>query len=227
MELLISTLITMIGWYAAYRLAVRAQDQSLRLQWLDRARTEITDAIRDYQEWLGSSSSAVRWPLAHNQDGGTPDWARAAEELLVAITNGDAAIRWNRRLEDYAPLFPETAKLRVELQQRDRSHRQLLLDAQGICLRLALRPEPSQADIVALERLNAFSLDQVGLLEDLRIHVQNRVFGSVFRRNVPVREPRDPAVPRLAADSSGSLHVLVPGEATPRLTPSRPPKPSV
>lgn len=206
--------IVVTGWIITHQLSLRAQRRSFQSQVCDRARLDVTSKLRSYQSWLGHLSSWIR-ALEFSKTailaGIMPNFREKADEFLTLQQQSEATRAWSVALEDYQILFPETALARFRL---DRRHIRILKATGPIysdLLRLSIGV-PATADIDrtfdAAKKVLSLVGDQVSLLEDLRVHLQNVTLSQTMDRMVPVRNPPDKTVPRLAKNAKGSLEVV-------------------
>lgn len=201
-ELVIAVLISVVGWVVTHRKQLAAQKEQLRHQILNQARVEITDSIREYQQWLTWIAANLLSASKFSQDGPdvTTAWKRRYSELAQHFSEGSTCRNWLTTLEEYDVLFPEVRGVRKDLAERqkelERRIRSLLGD-----LRMFVRPPGSIERLSEVEEnlkpVSEFVLDQAALMEDLRIHLQNRALGEIAGQEAPGRDPQDPGVPKL------------------------------
>jgi hypothetical protein len=203
--------IVVAGWLVNHVLATRAQRKALRLQVLDRARLEMVQALRDCQQWINKTMSALHFAreLASLPLGDSP-WSPATEELWDLINHDAPAYRWVLRLEEYEILFPETRGVRLELERRTRAHSKLVLTLYQTLHQVDWIGPAYKGDRRELaERVlaDAGPLRVQGeLIGDLIIHIQNLALHRISGRKVPLRRPADRGAERVEVDPhSGDL----------------------
>lgn len=196
----IAALIAICGWYYSYAFNNKVQDRRLRNDITNVARLEITKNIREYQDWLSRARGLIS-ALGNQND---------LIQKLIDLENlkDQIPVTWNASLEDYQILFPETEKVRVQLQERSIEIAQMIFD-----IFLSLEYASIQGDNkigtikdeAALFILD-YMLDQISLLEDLRIFLQNKCFSEITGAKIPEREPRDISVPKIIS-KNGLLEI--------------------
>ncbi len=196
-QMMLSMVIVVAGWYFTYRFNNKVQDRRLRNDIVNTARQEITKACREYQHWLNSLHSHLTWVTNNNYDRSASvdsdfnKWNDLREQRFMT---------WNALLEDYAILFPETKKIRVQLQDRDIEIGQLLMNIHMSFL--AAKHEgltkPLQ-DLLKSTPNNAIEYisDQMCLMIDLNVYMQNRCLGEITGNKIQPRSPRDTTVPKI------------------------------
>ena len=114
---IIALVITGVGWFVACWLNARTQKQALINSLTNEARLTLTDAIRDFHEWCSEiRNTGVFMPVDDITSlGQTPDHHEARKRELWQLSIDPRQMTWLRRLEEYEPLFPGTAHVRVEL----------------------------------------------------------------------------------------------------------------
>jgi hypothetical protein len=135
------------------------------------------------------------------------------EELQkVFFRPGETPHEWGWLLEDYEILFPETAESRKALLDRQSKITASLFDFHA-SLRTLIGSPLERFEEIFSERVKKHNpqgrcMDQLGLVEDLKIHLQNRVLSRITGNRVPHREPPDPSVPRIAESPDGDLIIV-------------------
>lgn len=188
---IIASTIAVIGWICAYYFNNKVQNQRLRNDITNTARNEITKSIREYQSWLMDVQSLIEQISNKNS-------SEDAKNILKVKHF------WNQYLEDYEILFPETAKIRVQLMDRNTDIMELIsiLDVSVYAFF-----ELINKDNIRRENAAGYVLDQVCLMEDLRIYLQNRCLGEITGNKVPGRELRDISVPKIVTNKDGLLEI--------------------
>jgi hypothetical protein len=102
---IIGTIVVVFGWGVVHHLTLDAQRKQFRHEVLDRARVEITQAIRESQDWHGKLQSLLAstdFKITTEQVLGFAGahWDRTLQELLALITDHRAAHGWDARLEE-------------------------------------------------------------------------------------------------------------------------------
>lgn len=212
MEIVVAAVITVLGWLATYRLTVRANRRLFIDTIVNSARLEVTAAIRDYQKWLSSVNSRALVPpfFPTDNDRVAVEYRnRVRTELSSLFFDNPSALLWSFRLEEYQILFPYTANARRALFER---HSRLRSRLEELFQRYtAESAEPVQAPATENQDLLELIGDQIGLFEDLRVHLQNRTLAALTTSQVPLRVPRDIALPRLVEMPDGDLQVIAGG----------------
>lgn len=218
-EPIAAALVAVVGWYVMHRSQLKAQKEQLRHQVLNEARVEITDSIRSYQSWLSSLSGALLSTSAFFSDSEHIDigWPTRYKEWTSQLNQRHEGKNWLAALEEYDILFPEFRRARRELAER---HKEMERRVRSITadLREFLYAEkiPKLAAVgSALHPTAVFILDQAALMEDLRVHLQNRALGEITGNEAPVRVPEDPNVPKLGFDEHGQLRIIEPRQLPP------------
>jgi hypothetical protein len=215
MAVIIAVIIAVLGWIITHALTIRAQNKNFINQVINHARIQITEAIRDYQDWLNKvhvKISAASFDVVLEEQGVSVDWWKKIAEFREELLTDRSSSRWILRLEEYEIIFPETAECRRDLLDRQRQIRKYL----GLFLKELLSgsidPAALQKRKKATEKAEEDSeivLDQLALMEDLRIYLQNRCLSSFTGNKVPERNPEDLSLPRLVKDENGNLLIAV------------------
>lgn len=202
---IISMLIVVAGWFFTYYFNNKVQDRRLKNDITNTARKEITQASREYQEWLNHIHSHLLW--VKNSSFANQEIMSNFDKWNSLYSRSPSA--WNTTLENYAILFPETQKVRVQLQDRDIEIGQMLL---GIHEKfLAARYTGKIDGLMGL--LNQvqdnpldYISDQICLMIDLNTYLQNKCLGEITGNAIPARLPRDPMLP-LIEMNDGMLEI--------------------
>lgn len=216
MEIIVAVIIAVSGWIIAHVLTIRAQNKNFINQVVNDARLEITKAIRDYQDWLGNVhfeilSSSCNVDL---QEHGVPvDWLQKRNHLTNTFFSDRRAVEWIFRLEEYEILFSETAECRKDLGCRQNQ----IVEYLGSFLQELpsgfMGPEALEQRKKAIEKAQSNAeivIEQLGLMEDVRIYLQNLCLSSFTGNKIPERKPKKLSLPRLVRDKRGNLHISVP-----------------
>jgi hypothetical protein len=184
--------VTVVGWLAAYRSSVRAQRRLLLDKALDTARLEIVRALRAYQ----GSLSDLKVGLLLLRQGVTMQWTDARwygeSERLNRLVHHPSVVDMVCAMEEYQILFPETLECRNVLALRS----QALSRAAGPITLDLMTPATRLGAIGRAAVLFEELTDEQALLEDVRVHLQNRALSKLTGTKVPARQPKDAAVPR-------------------------------
>ncbi len=205
--------VSVAGWTVAHFLTVRAHNKSFLNEVINNARLEITKAIRDYQNWLNKISteiSRLHFRIIEEEDNRPVDWTNVSSEFGQLLYEGNHSLRWVFCLEEYEILFPKTAGLRRELLDKHSKMREDLssLSVELIRISLLLTPLEKRKEIVEKARKeSAVIFNQLGLMEDLRIYLQNFSLSHITGNELPEREPKDSSVPRIVQDEDGTLRI--------------------
>lgn len=202
----IALVVTGVGWFVNSRLNARTQKQTLVNSLTNDARVTLTDAIRDFHDWcIEIQTRAASMPLHDiTSHGQTSEHHEQRKRELRELSADARSFVWLRRLEEYEPLFPRTASIRVELLNMSRA-------ACDGARRLADQhmpgsPPPKDDRDRFREEIN----DILALTWDLLIFVQNDSIGRITGNKIPQRQPLDPSSIRLTADERGCLAVYRP-----------------
>lgn len=211
MSPLVTVALAIAGWMVAHLFSLRAQRRLFHTQVLERARQEVTEAIREYQDWLLAIHRA-RYGLMDVpillRAGLEVDLPALAKSFLDLLGQRATMRNWAIRLEDYEILFPDTREARIDL---DKIHLQVvryisqrhegLLDISlryqgllGASLKVdadALEKIIEQAEEIIKKAHDERGVidDHVALLDDLRLHLINRTLGGIAGGTVPPRVP--------------------------------------
>lgn len=186
--------VSIVGWFVTYRLTLKSQSNLLVHQLRNEARREIIRDLRDYQEWLTDYTTLI---LKAKID--------ALQYAEISDLVSRSPVTWVYSLEDYEILFPATRQCRQELLTRHNSISNFVL------AHAVLSQDQSYSEAVsAAAAQRDFVLDQVALIEDLKVYIQNLCLAGITGYTVPERTLRDPSLPKLVEDKSGNL-VTVPG----------------
>lgn len=211
----LAVVIAVVGWLASYWLGVRANNSAFLKQIENDARLEVTQAIREYQDWLGDIHALLCGLPAFDEIAKGPlgwDWKREEQRFRDLLVK-QASIRWAARLEEYEILFAYTRRCRIELFDR---HYKMTEALDKVCS--VLTDQSADTRSAAIETAKKYEgdvLDQAALVDDLRVHLQNSCLGALTGRLVPTREPRDSSHPRLESDANGELRVVSGHGSTP------------
>ncbi len=215
MEIIIAVIIAVLGWIFTHALTIRAQNKNFINQVIDHARIEITKAIRDYQDWLGAVNVEIfniDYKFILEEQNFSVDWLKKRAELGELFFSGRSALEWIFRLEEHEILFPKTAKCRKDLVVRQEQ----ILEY----LRSFLHELPSgfgkppdfnqrKKGIKKAQNDAGIIVDQLALMEDLRIYLQNLCLSSFTGNKIPERRPKKSSLPRLVQDERGDLQIMV------------------
>jgi hypothetical protein len=219
MEIIISIIALIIaisGWIVTYIFTIRAQNKNFINQVVNDARLEITSAIRDCQEWLNNVHFEIlnsRCKVDLQEHGVSIDWPQKIAELTELFFSDRSSLKWIFRLEEYEILFPETAECRKDLVGRQNQ----IVEYLGSFLQELpsgfMEPEALEQRKKAIEKAQSNAeivIEQLGLMEDLRIYLQNLCLSSFTGNKIPKRKPKKLSLPRLVRDKRGNLQISVP-----------------
>lgn len=196
-EGIIVVFIAVLGWLITYWLNVKAQRKAFLNQIQNSARLDITRALRDYQSWLtemiDKSNRLYDMLYVVNLSNGfvaqqLNETRKSFNDALCAPTSTD----WIIILEEYETLFPETRQARVQLLEKHRRIKDKLVNYS--------RDYKKKIDINLI-------LDQLALVEDLRIYIQNNTLGVITGNKISERELIDPRLPKLVYHK-GQLKII-------------------
>ena len=240
----IGWMLTLGGWFIGARLSERSQQRLFLHKVLDDARHKVVAAIRREEDWarevsyLGFDFQGQRQMRAALREidarrstknaAGDPQVARLLRESAATL---DRAfwLKQNRKgrqalfanpgsadlvlvLEEHELLFPETRHVRSQLGlfSSDR-----IISLYSTLLADLMSDDRRDAAIEAMVARRGRNADYQALLEDLRIHVQNRALSEITGHQVPQRQPRDPNVPIMVTRADGLLDILERGQSWP------------
>jgi len=210
---IIAVFIAVAGWIVAHALTIRAQNKHFITQVINDARLDITRAIRDYQDWLSKVQTTI-FTLPLNiicqEEGFSRQWSLKIAELIELFYRDRSALKWIFCLEEYEILFPTTAECRKHLLDRQTQIQQFLhsflRELQSTFLDPAALEHRKKAIDKAQKNVGIVA-DQIGLMEDLRIYLQNLCLSSFTGYKIPERKPEDLSVPRLVQNQRGNLQI--------------------
>lgn len=202
---LIGAAVSVIGWFAVFRANNHIQNRKMKYDISNTARIEIIKGIRDYQNWLSKVNQAIairnELPLSPNETVVVLGGLNSLHYENIKSLYDNKPEEWNQRLEDYQIVFPETAKIRVQLQDRAIDIESALY---GIWDSLSL---PIAEVVSRCEVLSQVLLDQACLFEDLRIHFQNACLSTIYGNKIKNREPQVGS-PKVIEGNKGLLEIL-------------------
>ena len=203
---IISLLLTSVGWFVNSWLNARTQKGALINSLTNDARIKLTDAIRNFHAWCASINASVGGMPADDitSFGRTIEHHDRRIRELLELTSNSRTLDWLQRMEEYEPLFPGTAAIRIELLHKvgaacDSARKLAELHTPG--------SPPPQID---RDRFQAEIYDLVALSWDLLVFIQNESIGRITGNKIPQREPPDPTAVRLIADDRGCLVIKRP-----------------
>ena len=197
-----AAVVSMVGWLVTYRLTQRTQNLAIVNTLENEARIAITRSIRELHDCcseLGASLGAATVDHIIDVAGdGRARRKRCAE--IRELTLSQRTLNWARTLEEYECLFPETAKVRVQLLQMSGevflSVRRFVDDyEQGV----------KAADAPENRRCSESILDLVALTFDLMNYVQNKSIGEITGHKIAQRTVLLANLPRITPSASGEL----------------------
>jgi hypothetical protein len=202
----IAIVITCFGWFVSWRLNASTQRQALVNSITNDARVTLTDAIRDFQDWCADiEPTATTMPMDDITSlGQTSKYHDERKRKILELSVDSRQLLWLRRLEEYEPLFPGTASVRVELQN-------ILMASCDSVLQLANQHAPGSPP--PKDDLDRFSKEIYGILaltQNLLVYLQNVSIGQITGNKIPLRQPLDTTSIRLVADKRGCLAVCRP-----------------
>ncbi|EIW15709.1 MULTISPECIES: hypothetical protein [Pelosinus] len=206
---MIASIIAVIGWFYAYDFNNKVQDQRLKNDITNTARKEITEAIREYQKNLSKimeEISHLKFLLNNDID---INWDEKLSKYDIMFYSVNKL--WNENLEDYQIIFPETKDVRIQLQERDFDITGMLTEFKSdLTRRKMMIGKDRIKDLIENANLtiNEYLLDQMCLMEDLRIYLQNRALSQITGNIVPERKPKDSSTAIiLMNESTGYLEI--------------------
>lgn len=204
-EGIIAVLIAVMGWLANHKLTIKAQNKAFLNQIRNEARKEISKNLREYQMWLGDVCANIVGleiaSIVENQEIRIHWLEKHAESCRIFFQPNSEW--WLFILEEYEILFPESRHVRMQLIDRHRAIRSLL----ETCLGGLTESKERRIEVIRSVK-NQFELllDQMALIEDLKIYFQNRVLSSITGNEVPIRKPKDSSLPRIVLQN-GNLTI--------------------
>jgi hypothetical protein len=199
----IALIVSIAGWVVTHAFTLRAQRRQFLNSVKDDARKDVVAAIRREQHWALAVDGALRaLPMIQlsEQHGMRVDWFAEWRKLHGIIYDG----RGNLLMvfEEYENVFPETKTCRWEVATASRE----LAERATEINQALLYPAERAAAIAKAEKL-ANENDVGAFMEDLRVHVQNRVLGEITGWKVAQRRVRDETLPRILPDADGNLRI--------------------
>lgn len=221
-------MVAVVGWLISHGLALRAQRKNFLDQIANSARLQIANAMTRYEGWLLDVNSAirdlegyVRSEIAKSQS----PIQKLEEVRAVLFGRDDAEQAWGWLLEDYEILFPETGACRKDLLQRQMALGSSLFNFHLEMYSLIGKSQKEMESIfhkaVDTYQPQRNCMYQLGLIEDVKVYLQNRVLGQITGNKVPLRRPTDSAIPRIVTGSDGQLEIF---EGSDQKTGSRAPE---
>lgn len=222
---LVTVLLTLAGWFVNARLAEAAQERLFLHNIINQARLDIGHAITAEQKWiwniiglqtryrsLQQNQRAVP-PPANDPDRDRRQWLEAFDLGKAAVFGGPERERSvNRALEEYELLFPETSRVRIQLNGRHidiaDAYRQLIEGLFGDYDR-------REAVITSMEQRLGANMGYSFVLGDLRSHIQNASLSRITGRRIPPRQPKDPKYALMKVGADGLLDVVENGQSWP------------
>jgi len=211
----VPVLLVVLGWLVTHMLTLDAQRKQFRIEVEDRARSDITSAIRDSQEWLTTVESffvGMELTKSVSHAGTSMDWNVRLRDLAIAIEQFRRCIAWAMRIEEYQIVFPSCEIARVAIQDQLLALHQDLLKLYALLASAAIQGRDPSSEVsfqLWVDRI----MDLQGLFEDLRIYLQNQSLSKTFGRKIPERALAKPGLPRLALNEDGELTVVSVGSA--------------
>ncbi len=202
----VGLVISITGWIVVHLLALRTQKLALINSMRNEGRLEITQRIREFHDCCNEIQSASS--LAFMDDSllaaGADNPYRTRANRIRELCTDERLHLWQRSLEEYELLFPETANVRVELLHRSSrvfDEMRLIADRYESG---AADPRTSELDAHASE-----IWDLVALTWDLLIYVQNKCIGDLVGKHIPARQVTSPELPKIATKANGQLEIVV------------------
>ena len=190
----VAVLVAVVGWLLSDYLARRAQRKAFKNHVSNDARLDIHAELTRYMEWLAKVYAEIGW-----LDGPPEVSVDSVHKKLRGLVGDRATSSWVGRLEQYELLYPGTAKVRLDLLARGRS----ISDDLHKLLILLLNPEERPKS----EPLKTNIMNQLGLIQDVMIHLQNSCLEHIAGRRVPERVPTSPTVPWFKENRHGILEL--------------------
>ena len=221
-QIIIAVMIAVTGWIITYKLNIKANEKSYLDQIVNNSRIEIIKAIHDYNDWLRkinvmmyvlpgyiiSWKSDVELKLPQNKI--QEKYFNFLNELSLLIHG--ANFNWCTLLYEYELLFPFTAECRDALCERHSIMQDYSFKFYSE-LQSALFESIEKKEAIIIDKvsyLKEISTDQMGLMQDLLVHLQNYCLSKISGHALPARKPGDLSVPILAMDNKGMLQIVVP-----------------
>ena len=224
---LIGFVVTAIGWFISARLSERAQTRLFQHNIINTARLDLTQQIREEQEWIGKllqlgflyrgaliNRKSLKGPLDANVE--TMFWvdeSRKGHSILYRQQGPGRGV--TMLLEEYELLFPETRRVRHQLSRLALE----IVMRHGVWLHDLYNLSKCEATIATLEgRPNTEDGDYSALLEDLRVHIQNSALSKIMGGRVDLRKPQDLKAPIMVMQPDGLLDIVQEGKSWPIMT---------
>ncbi len=203
--------LTIIGWIVVYIFNRKAQDRLFLNQVINDARLRITEAIREYQDWLIEAngvwltfSTLSMWSIEHIRE----MMESGLQQEILELSLSNSYVEFVLVLEEHEILFPYTRLCREDFRVRHFEISSILDEMQNF---LAIKDMEADEKINAEKELSGkkeLVNDQIALLEDLRIHLQNKSLSKITKHKVRERTPLDPTLPRLVYNKANNLLVV-------------------
>lgn len=200
-QVIFGILIAIVGWFCTYYFNNRVQDRRLRNDILNTARKEITQDIRNYQEWLTN----LYVQLSSIRD--STDWQKTRQDCYALFFQKNDA--WERSTEDYLILFQEMRVAREKLSTRHWEIKGMLISRYAhINYAYQSKDDSLRRELgESLEPLSKFISDQCNLMQDMMIYLQNRCLGEITGNKATKRQPQDPYRPQIITNSQCLLDI--------------------
>lgn len=175
---------------------------------------EIARSLHQYQDWLGLIYTTLIWvnTNAANEQKGVPIvWELVKKQAADLLSKHRTGSEWSINVEEYESVFPETARVRIDLLKRQRHVVEILSKLSSDLMTATFPGVPSQGRLElaswAVEQ-KSFVLDQQSLIGDMRVHLQNASLRRITGARVPLRTPTDSSLPMIVVGKDGLLEIV-------------------
>lgn len=186
-DILLVSILTIIGWLVVYWLNLRAQRRSLYIQSKNDARLSITIAIREYQDWLFNFKDII-WGVKSlryksDEDKKLQTYLKKIYDLLEMQTK---IYRWVFHIEEYRGLF-QISRRDLEFLVTSYSKAISTISTLKDHLEESLFKSKEINDELLDEKLLFFQ-KQIRLMNDLIKGYQDAFFDEFKEYNMPPKE---------------------------------------
>jgi hypothetical protein len=214
METIIAVTIAVFGWLVNHYLSIRAQEKSFINQVKNTARSDITNALRDYLKWLEDISREeykMRMLSISNPelDELIPFQRHHFNNFISLVSEKFQLPYAINTLEEYETLFPQTKEVRDYLNKK---HSSIYFHLMKIANILKNEETITLEELInIIDKMMGFEIGaQKQIIRDLIICIQNLSLGEITGKAVIPKEYSDIQIkhPRLILDSKKNITII-------------------
>jgi len=197
-------ILTTVGWGITVTVSLLVQRRQFRHGVLDAARKDLVKALRREQRWAGDVATALRalkFCGVMEQLGTQVNWTEERQKLSAVVHDNRESLLMV--FEEYENPFPETTVCRGEL---SKSAFRIIFAAVEISNRVG-KPETRGEALAQIEGLGTECQELSMFIEDVRVHIQNRVLAEIMGYAVAPRLGPNKRRRRIALDHTGKLRI--------------------